>query len=43
MFGARFIAQTFVSVFITMTIIYIIKKVSSKYEIPVVNTIAQGV
>lgn len=33
----------FVTVFITMVFIYIIKKASAKYNIPIVKTIAQEV
>lgn len=33
----------FINVFITMVFIYIIKKASTKYDIPVVKTIAQEV
>lgn len=43
MFNARWFIQTLITVFITMVFIYIIKKVSARYNIPVVKDIAQEV
>lgn len=42
-FSPRWIVNTFIQVFITMVFIYIIKKVSAKYNIPVVKQIAEEV
>lgn len=42
-FSINFWVQTFVSTFITMLVIYAIKKVASQYNIPVVSTVAEGV
>lgn len=39
----RFWVQTIVATLFTMVMIYFIKKVSAKYNIPVVNQIAEGV
>ena len=39
----RWIGQAFVSAFIAMVFIYIIKKVSTTYSIPVLRTISEGV
>lgn len=41
--SAKWLVNLFVTVFMTMVVIYIIKKVSSKYNIPVVKTISEGV
>lgn len=43
MLNARFWVQTLVSTLFTMVLIYAIKKVSMKYDIPVVKQIAEGV
>lgn len=43
MFGVKWTVNMFVTVFITMVFIYIIKKVSNKYNIPVVKNIANEV
>ena len=39
----NFWVSTIVSTFITMLIIYLIKKVATTYSIPVVSTVAEGV
>lgn len=39
----NFWAQAFVSTFVTLTVIYVIKLVAGKYNIPVVSDIAQSV
>lgn len=43
LFTINFWVQTFVSTFITMVMIYLIKAVATKYNIPVVKTVAEGV
>ena len=35
--------QTIISTFITMCMIYLIKKVATTYQIPVVSTVAENV
>lgn len=42
-FSINFWVQAFVSTFITMLMIYIIKQISGKYNIPVVSDVAQAV
>ena len=42
-FSPNFWISLFFSTFFTMLAIYIIKKVSSKYNIPIVSTVAEGV
>lgn len=42
-FSMNFWVQAFVSTFITMTMIYLIKKVNEKVNIPVVSDIVDGV
>ncbi|KYC77731.1 hypothetical protein B4092_4706 [Bacillus licheniformis] len=39
----KWLVHTFVTVFITMVFMWIIKKVSTRYEIPVVSKIAKEV
>lgn len=39
----KWLVHTFVTVFITMVFMWIIKKASAKYHIPVVSTIAAEV
>lgn len=43
MLSPKWLLNTFVTVFITMIFIYIIKKAAVKYNIPIVNTIAKEV
>lgn len=43
MFSARFWLQTFASVIITMILIVIVKKVSTKYNIPFLGSLANEV
>lgn len=43
LFSVSFWAQAFVNVFITLLIIYVIKLVGSKYDIPVVSQVSQAV
>ena len=43
LFSPTFWFQTFMSTLLTMFCIYIIKKISSAYNIPVVSTIANEV
>lgn len=43
MFTGRWFLNTLVTVFITMIFIYIIKKVSNKYDLPIVKDIANEV
>lgn len=40
---AKYVLHLFVTTLLTMVMIYIIKKASAKYNIPVVKTIAEGV
>lgn len=40
---AKYVIHLFITTFLTMVMIYLIKKASSKYNIPVVKTIAEGV
>lgn len=42
-FSVNFWIQTIVSTFITMLVIFAIKKVATQYNIPVVSTVAEGV
>ena len=42
-FSVNFWVQTFVSTFITMLMIYFIKMIASKWNIPVVSDVAQAV
>ena len=42
-FSLSFWVQAFVNVFITLLIIYVIKTVGSKYNIPVVSDVATAV
>lgn len=42
-FSPKWLINMFVTVFITMIFIYIIKKVSAKYNIPLVKQIAEEV
>ena len=42
-FTVRFWVQAFISTFITMLIIYIIKQVSGKFNIPVVSDVAESI
>ena len=42
-FSVNFWVQTFISTFITMLVIFAIKKVATTYNIPVVSTVAEGV
>ena len=42
-FSVKFWVQAFVSTFITMLMIYLIKKISSKVDIPVVSEVAHAV
>lgn len=42
-FSMKFWVQAFVSTFITMLMIYLIKTISSKVNIPVVSDVAQAV
>lgn len=41
--GVRFIVQTVIATIITMTLIFAVKKMAVKYDIPVIKTIAEGV
>lgn len=41
--SANFWVQLFLSTFLTMVMIYLIKRVSAKVNIPVVNDIVEGV
>jgi hypothetical protein len=43
MFSGRFWVQTFVATIFTMIIIYAIKKASTKYDIPFLNKLSEGV
>ena len=43
LFSISFWVQAFINVFITLLIIYVIKSVGSKYEIPVVSKVSQAV
>lgn len=43
MLTPKWIIHTAITVFITMIFIYFIKKISTKYEIPVVSKVAAGV
>lgn len=43
LFTPQWFISTFINVFITMVFIYIIKKVATKYHIPVVEPIAMEV
>ncbi|MBT2718071.1 hypothetical protein [Bacillus sp. ISL-57] len=43
LFSPKWYINTFIQVFITMVFIWIIKKVSAKYEIPVVSKMASEV
>lgn len=42
-FSINWWISTLVSTLVTMTMIYVIKQVASKYNIPVVSTVAEGV
>lgn len=42
-FSINFWVSTLISTFITMLMIYLIKSVATKYNIPVVSTVAEGV
>lgn len=42
-FTIRFWVQAFVSTFITMLMIYVIKSVSGKFNIPVVSDVADAI
>ncbi|WP_431806294.1 hypothetical protein [Bacillus pumilus] len=39
----KWLVNLFVTVFFTMVIMFIIKKASTKYNIPVVSTISNGI
>ena len=39
----KYVLHLFITTFLTMVMIYLIKKYSQQYNIPVVSTIAQGV
>lgn len=41
--SVSFWVQAFINVFITLLIIYVIKSIGSKYNIPVVSDVAQAV
>ena len=43
MFSVRFWVGIFINVLVTMILIVIIKKVSTKYNIPFLNTLSQEV
>lgn len=43
MFTPKWFINTFIQVFITMVFIYAIKKISNKYDIPVVKNVANEV
>lgn len=43
MLSPKWLINTFVTVFITMIFIYIIKKAAAKYDIPIVSNIAKEV
>ncbi|MGE6604863.1 hypothetical protein ACQKEY_24605 [Lysinibacillus fusiformis] len=43
MFTVKWTVNMFITVFITMVFIYLIKKVSNKYDIPVIKNIANEV
>jgi uncharacterized membrane protein len=43
MFTLRWVINLFITTFVTMVMIFIIKKIAAKYQIPVVNDIAQQV
>lgn len=40
---AKYVVHLFITTLLTMVCIYVIKKASAKYNIPVVKTIAEGV
>jgi hypothetical protein len=40
---AKYVVHLFITTLLTMVMIYIIKKAASKYNVPVVKTIAEGV
>lgn len=42
-FSVSFWVQAFVSTFITMLMIYLIKQIANKWSIPVVSTVAEAV
>ena len=41
--SVSFWAQAFINVFITLLIIYVIKSIGSKYNIPVVSAVSEAV
>lgn len=43
MFSIRFWVQTLISTVFVMLMIYAVKKVSTKYNIPVLSTVSEGV
>lgn len=43
MFSIKFWVQAFVSTFVTLLMIYLIKKITGKFDIPVVSEVANAV
>lgn len=42
-FSPKFWVQTIVSTLVTMTLIYLIKRFATNYNVPVVSTVAEGI